>query len=209
VSAPVIALAVGGPVAVAIAWTLVRSGRVSVWVAMSACLGALGFLALATGQVRAGNSPPALVATALGVGAGVALYLATSVFVSVARRWRALARHATALYRLRGHLPLAGAVLLAAGVSAVGEELLWRGVVQTISTDTLGKLAGPAVAWGVYVAANSFSRSVPIILGAVVGGAVWTALAVWTGGIAASVACHVVWTALMTALPPMSTEGMA
>jgi NAD(P)-dependent dehydrogenase (short-subunit alcohol dehydrogenase family) len=40
-------------------------------------------------------------------------------------------------------------------------------------------------------------------LGAVVGGAAWTALAVWTGGVVASIGCHAAWTALMILLPPV------
>jgi membrane protease YdiL (CAAX protease family) len=70
----------------------------------------------------------------------------------------------------------------------------------------VGSLAGALLAWGVYVAANAVSGSLPIILGALVGGAVWTALALWTGGVAASLACHAAWTALMVALPPLPTE---
>jgi membrane protease YdiL (CAAX protease family) len=209
VSAPVIALAVAGPVAVAVTWTLVRTGRVPVWTAMAVCMGGLGSLALATGEVRVAESPSVPVALVLGAGAGVALYLGTAVFVSAARRWKTLARHATALYGLRGGLPVAWALVLAAGVSGMGEELLWRGVVQAVTARALGELGGAAAAWGVYVAANSFSGSVPIILGAVVGGAVWTALVVWTGGIGASVACHAVWTALMVALPPVATGEAA
>lgn len=204
-----IALAVAGPAVVAVAWALVRTGRVSVWVSMAACMGPLGVLALLTGEVRAAESPPALVSAVLGAGAGVALYLATAVFLSLARRWETLARHAAALYGMRGRLPLAAALLLAAGVSGVGEELLWRGAVQAVTTRGLGELTGAAAAWAAYVTVNAFSGSVPIILGAVVGGAVWTALSAWTGGIAASAACHAVWTALMIAFPPVSPEESA
>ena len=38
--------------------------------------------------------------------------------------------------------------------------------------------------------------------GAVVAGAVWGGLAVWTHGVLASLVSHVVWTALMVAIPP-------
>jgi membrane protease YdiL (CAAX protease family) len=173
---------------------------------MAVCMGPLGSLALLTGEVRAAESPPAFVAAVLGAGAGVALYLATAAFVSVARRWKTLTRHAAALYGMRGRLPLGAALILAAGVSGVGEELLWRGVVQTVTIRGLGELPGAAAAWAAYVAVNAFSGSVPIVLGAVVGGGVWTALALWTGGVAASAACHAVWTALMVAFPPVSAE---
>jgi membrane protease YdiL (CAAX protease family) len=35
----------------------------------------------------------------------------------------------------------------------------------------------------------------------VVGGAVWVGLAWWTGGVLASLACHIVWTGMMVAFP--------
>jgi membrane protease YdiL (CAAX protease family) len=208
-SAPTVALAVGGPILVAAAWAIVRMGRASVWTSMALCLGGLGILSLLTGEVRAGARPslPALVV--LGIGAGVALYLATAVFLSLVRRWTTLTRHAAALYARGEGLPVVTVVVLAAGITAGGEELLWRGVVQTVAAGTVGSLAGALLAWSMYVAANAFSGSLPVILGALVGGAVWTALALWTGGVAASLACHSAWTALMVVLPPLPTEDRA
>jgi membrane protease YdiL (CAAX protease family) len=46
-----------------------------------------------------------------------------------------------------------------------------------------------------------FSRNLAIVAGAVVGGAVWCGLCAWTGGVGASLACHVAWTALMLVFP--------
>lgn len=205
-SAPTVALAVGGPILVAVAWTIVRMGRASVWTAMALCLGALGLLSLLTGEVRAGERPSLPVLVVLGLGAGVALYLATAVFLSLVRGWTMLARHASTLYARRGGLSAVTVIVLAAGISAGGEELLWRGVVQNVAAGAVGNVAGALLAWAAYVGANAFSGSVPIILGGLVGGAVWTALAVWTGGVAASLACHAAWTAMMVALPPLPTE---
>jgi membrane protease YdiL (CAAX protease family) len=205
-SAPTVVLAVGGPILVAVAWAMVRAGRASVWPVTTACMGVLGILSLLTGEVRAGERPSLPVLVVLGLGAGLALYLATAVFLSLVRRWTTLTRHASALYARRGELPLVAVIVLAAGVTAGGEELLWRGVVQNVAVGAVGSVAGAVLAWGAYVAANAFSGSLPVILGALVGGAVWTALAIWTGGVAASLACHAAWTALMVALPPLPTE---
>jgi membrane protease YdiL (CAAX protease family) len=68
-------------------------------------------------------------------------------------------------------------------------------------------MLGAVVAWLGYVAMNAASGSLPFIAGAVVGGAVWGGLAWWTGGIAAGLASHGVWTALMLARPPASGRG--
>jgi membrane protease YdiL (CAAX protease family) len=194
------------PVVVMLAWGLVRGARASVWATMATCLGALGILSLLTGEVRAGERPPVPVAVLLGLGAGVALYLATAVFLSLMRGWSMLGRHTAELYARRGGRSVAAAVVLAAGISAGGEELLWRGVFQGVAAGALGTVAGAVVAWAIYLVANAVSGSVPVVLAAVVGGGVWTALAVWTGGVAAGLACHAVWTALMVALPPLPTE---
>jgi membrane protease YdiL (CAAX protease family) len=64
--------------------------------------------------------------------------------------------------------------------------------------------------WFAYVAANALSRSLVIVAGAVVGGAVWVVLQAATGGVAAPLACHVVWTLAMLVLPPRTqprTQG--
>jgi membrane protease YdiL (CAAX protease family) len=76
-------------------------------------------------------------------------------------------------------------------------------LVQDLAIASVGSLQGAVMAWGLYVAANIGSGSLPIVLGAVVGGAAWGTLAWWSGGVAASVACHAVWTALMIARPPL------
>ena len=52
-----------------------------------------------------------------------------------------------------------------------------------------------------FVLANLPSANLAIAAGAVVGGAVWVALAWWTGGVLASLACHIVWTGMMIAFP--------
>jgi membrane protease YdiL (CAAX protease family) len=51
------------------------------------------------------------------------------------------------------------------------------------------------------VAVNLPSGNLAIIAGAVVGGAVWSALAWWTGGALASIVCHAIWTALILGFP--------
>jgi membrane protease YdiL (CAAX protease family) len=196
-----VALAIVGPVAVAGAWLAVRARRTTVWTAMGVTLGVLGFLSLVTGEPRAGRSPW----WALGGGAvaGVALYAATAAFLAVAGRWAPLARHATSLYGQRRGVGLGRALAISVAITAPGEELLWRGVVLGVLGSAFAPWAAAVLAWSAYVAANAVSGSVPIVLGAVVGGAAWTALAVWTEGVVAGIACHAVWTGLMILVPPV------
>jgi membrane protease YdiL (CAAX protease family) len=198
-----VVLTVVTTVAVATAWELIRRRRFSVWALTAWTIGVLAVVAVFTGKVHAAAGFRLFVAIAIGLAAGVVLYLATAAFMFVAGRWPPLARQAESVYELRGGLPVPTAAVLASLVVAPGEEIVWRGAIQTLLSGALGPLGGAAAAWGLYVGANAVSRSAPIILGAVVGGAAWAGLAWWTGGVAAPAACHAVWTCLMIVRPPV------
>ena len=202
--AAAVVLAIVGPLAVAGTWLLIRSGRVSLWIANGALMPVLGAASLLTGVVEASRlRAGAGWAVFLGLTAGAGLYAATVGFMAVAGRWPPLARHTESLYENRRAISLPLALVVSALLVAPGEELLWRGVVLGALREALGSSLALVMSWVVYVAANAVSGSVPIVLGAVVGGVVWTALAAMTGGVAAAVACHMVWTGLMVAFPPV------
>ncbi len=197
-----VALTVTGTVAVGATWFLVRAHRVSLWMAMGTTFAVLGFLSILSGWVRLARRVDLPSATSIGVAAGVALYVITAIFLAMTRRWRRLRRDTRELYQRREGVSLTVAIAVAAAVVAPGEELFWRGLVQEAAIASTGSLPGAAVAWGLSFAANAASRSLPVLLGAAVGGAAWGALALWSGGVAASVLCHASWTALMIARPP-------
>jgi membrane protease YdiL (CAAX protease family) len=50
--------------------------------------------------------------------------------------------------------------------------------------------------------------SLALFAGTVVGGALWTGLAVWSGGVAAPIASHLAWTGLMFVWPPRAARDM-
>jgi hypothetical protein len=198
-----------GPLLIAGAWLAVRRGRVSIWVAMAAVAGPLGAASLVVG-VRVEGELGAAVEAGVGIGAGLALYGATAAFMYLFRDWPVLARHTGEVYAWREGLPLWAALVLASLVVAPGEELLWRGVVQGRLAGPLSATAAAVACWGAYVAVNAVAGSLPILLGAAVGGAAWGALALWTDGVVASILCHAVWTGLMVAAPPVfRREGSA
>jgi len=202
--AAAVVLAIVGPLAVAGTWLLIRSGRVSLWIANGALMPALGAASLLTGVVEASRLRAGVGwAVFLGLTAGAGLYAATAGFMAVAGRWPPLARHTESLYENRRAVSLPLALVVSALLVAPGEELLWRGVVLEALREALGSSLALVLSWVGYVAANAVSGSVPIVLGAVVGGVAWTALAEMTGGVAASIACHMVWTGLMVAFPPV------
>ncbi len=196
-----------GFVAEVVAWRVVASRRIGVWVAMSLTLGAAGVVALVVRRPALSPSVSWPVAAGVGVGAGLVLYLATRAFVFVVGSWEAFRRHAVEMYARRAGLSLPVALVLAAGIVAAGEELFWRGLFQARLAGAAGKAGGASLAWAAYVAANLPSGNLAIVAGAVVGGAAWGALALWTGGVLASLLCHGVWTALMLAFPVVRTVG--
>jgi membrane protease YdiL (CAAX protease family) len=199
-------LMAAGAVGVLVAWRLVVAGRVSVWMAMGAATGGAGLASVATGRLSLSPQLAWAWSAAAGVGAGIVLYVATAVFVLVVRRWSYFDRHVEEIYDQRRGLRLSLALVIAALVVAPGEELFWRGLFQGRLADATGWLAATVLTWLVYVAANAASQSLPIVFGALVSGAVWGALAFWTHGVLASVACHMVWTGLMLVLPPGGTK---
>jgi membrane protease YdiL (CAAX protease family) len=203
VGAGAAALAATGFVAVVAAWFLVRARVTSVWLAMGLTFTILAVLSLASGWVRWATRVDLAAAIAVGLSLGAALYVSTAAFFRITRRWGSLRRQTRSLYQHRQGISRARTLGTGALLVSPGEELFWRGLVQDLAVAAAGTLRGAVMVWGVYVAANVASGSLPVVLGAAVGGAAWGALAWWSGGVAASIACHALWTALMIARPPI------
>lgn len=191
-----------GFVAEAAAWAAVSRGRRSVWRTLPPAVAALGLAALLVTPAR---EPDVGRAAAFVVGAvsGISLFLATRVFVAVASRWEPFHRHTAESYALAAGAPLPVVLALSLLVTVPAEELFWRGLAAPVLGDTfLGVAGGAVVAWLLYVLANAPSRSLAILAGAVVGGAVWAWLGWWSGGVLAPLASHILWTGPMLAFPP-------
>jgi len=197
-----------GCVTQVVAWRVVARGRGTVWTVLGPVLAVCGAAAALVRHPVASGRVDGPIAAAAGLAAGVALYLATIAFVSVASRVDAFRRQVAGQYGpvTGSRLPLVLALALLLAVP--GEELFWRGLVQTRLQASLPVLSGPALAWLGYVLVNTASGSLPFVAGAMVGGAVWGALALWTHGLLASVLCHGAWTALMLLRPPGAAREM-
>ena len=185
----------------AAAWMLVRIGWASIWSAMGGALGILGILAVASERVVFSGDLSILLALSVGILAGLVLYVATAFFLRRVE-WDALRRDSDGLYQHQEGHTLPRTLFVALLIVVPGEEFFWRGFVLGTGTELAGEFLGALLAWGSYVVANLTSGSLPIILGAVVGGLVWTGLAALSGGVLTSIACHAVWTGLMIARRP-------
>jgi membrane protease YdiL (CAAX protease family) len=193
---------VAGLVAEIVAWSLVARGR-NVWTTMTPTLATMGLVALIVGPIAWSPEVAAGVSVVVGLVLGVALYVATRVAIVVIGRWKTFRQHSLEMYRKQGGLSLGVALALSIALSVPGEELFWRGLFQGQLVSALdGRTAlAAAIAWLAFVVANLASRNLAIAAGAIVGGAAWVALAWWTGGVLAPLACHILWTGMMIAVP--------
>jgi membrane protease YdiL (CAAX protease family) len=205
------ALMVLGMVVEGVAWWWISARGASVWAVMTPVLVGLGIVALLAGDPHAATEVGLAAATAAGLGAGLLLYAATRVFVTVvAPRWRAFRAQSVSMYGRRGRRSLALVLGLSVLLMVPGEELFWRGLFLPELQRSLDTVPAAAAAWAGFVAANLPSRNLAIVAGAMVGGAAWVSLAAWSGGVLAGLLCHAAWTALMLAFPPLPTpEGGA
>jgi len=193
--------AVAGALAIAAGWAWVASGRstfLRVLPAVHLVLG-LGTIVLLGSDLSLGSPAASLAA---GAGSGLVLYGATRAFVATVAPWEPFRRHVAQAYAEAGTEPLARRLVLALAISVPGEELFLRGLLQPRLSASIGAAAAAVATVAVEVAANIPSRRLPIVAGALVGGAVWSALAWRSGGVLAPIASHVVWTGLMLVRPP-------
>jgi membrane protease YdiL (CAAX protease family) len=198
-----LAVIAAGFVLEVVAWRAVAARRASLWRLIVAVFAVEGVVAAIVLPPIASGHETVAVALAAGAASGLALWAGTLAFVAVAVRWQPFRTDVAERYARAAEVSLPAAIALSILIAVPGEELFWRNLVQR-RFGVSSEMVGAAVAWLGYVAVNAASGSLPFIAGAVVGGAVWGGLAWWSGGIAASVASHGVWTALMLARPPAS-----
>jgi membrane protease YdiL (CAAX protease family) len=197
-----IAVMVAGTLAEFTGWWLVATGRADVWKLMPVVLGTMGIAVVLVRPPVAATATEATTALLVGLGAGLTLYVGTRVFVWLAARWAPFRRDVLEKYGQAGQVTLRRSLVLGLAIMVPTEELFWRGLFQGRLADAVSPAAAALLAWLAYLAANAASRSLPIVAGAIVGGAVWAGLAWWSGGVLASLASHILWTGLMLALPP-------
>src|SRR5205814_1084325 len=96
------------------------------------------------------------------------------------------------------------ALVVSLALAVPGEELFWRGLFQGKASQVFGTFGGALLTWICYVVVNASSGMTALMAGAVVGGGVWGALALWTHGVLAPLGGHAVWTGFMLVRPPVA-----
>jgi uncharacterized protein len=196
-----------GSLAEAIGWRLVAAGRATVWRLMPAILLGMGIAAVSVRRPLVATRVGDGAAFVVGIASGLALYVATRAFVAVAGRWEPFHRHVVESYRAAAEVSLRESLALSLLIMVPAEELFWRGLFQAQLDQSLTAVMAGALTWLAYVGANLASGSLSIVAGALVGGALWTVLAAWSGGMLASLLSHMLWTGLMLTLPPGAGRG--
>ena len=187
-----------------VGWWFVSSRGRDVWSLMPFVLGGMGVAAVLARRPVWVDGVSVGTALMVGVGSGLILYLATRAFVWTANHWEPFRRDVAKEYGEAATVSRERSLVLSLVVMVPAEELFFRSLVQ----GHLGTVTVAATAAGLtlvaYVVANTTSRSLPIVAGAVVGGALWGVLAWWSGGVLASLGSHILWTGAMLAFPPGS-----
>ena len=178
-----------------------------VWRLMPTVLAAMGIAAVLVRRPVVAARVGDVAALVVGTASGLALYVATRAFVAVAGRWEPFRRDVVGKYREAAEVPLRESLALSLLIMVPAEEFFWRGLFQARLDQSLVALVAGVWTWLAYVGVNLASKSLPIIAGALVGGALWAGLAVWSGGVLASLLSHMLWTGLMLALPPGAGRG--
>jgi membrane protease YdiL (CAAX protease family) len=196
------AVLVVGVVAQVIVWRLVGRDRLPFWPATAATFAVLGIASLLVGSPSCCRESQVAVAAGVGAASGMVLYLATRVVVDLATQHPSLRGAVADVYRRSRETRFVTALALTLAIAVPGEELFWRGFVLPELSEVTTPASGALLTWAAAVGVTAAWVSAPLLAGAVVGGALWTALAVWSGGVVAPIASHLVWTALMLVWPP-------
>ncbi len=201
------AVIVAGIVAQVVVWRMVVRDRLPFWPATATTFTVLGVAALLTGDPGCCREEEIATGAVVGIASGMAFYVATRLVVGRAIRYPRLERAVVDVYRRTRETSFLTAVALTLAIAVPGEELFWRGLVLPELQQATSSTTGALLTWVAAVGVNAAWASTPLLAGAVVGGALWTWLATWSGGVFAPLASHLVWTGLMLVWPPGAGRG--
>jgi membrane protease YdiL (CAAX protease family) len=139
----------------------------------------------------------------VGAVVGAAMALASHIwFPLVARITPAVARETEILYSAF-RAPAFAVASLALAPVILGEELVWRGVVQTAFVHRAGPRAGVALAVVTYGLAHAPIGSPLLVIVALLCGAVWSVLRATTASLIPSLAAHIIWDVIVLLWRPL------
>ena len=94
-------------------------------------------------------------------------------------------------------------LLLLLFVTGPGEEIFWRGFLQSAMMTRLGNVPGFLAATALYAGVHIVSRNLVLVLAALVAGAFWGALYLWRRDLTLLIVSHSLWSAVIFAVAPI------
>ena len=175
-------------------WTLSFAWQpINFWVLMGVATGTLGAVSVLLG-VRPFDRLPTAGDIAIGVASGIALYGVFWVGDKVATAILPFApEQVSDIYDLRSRASLIRIGLLLALVVGPGEEIYWRGLVQSAFVRRWGVVAGTASAIAAYAGVHLVAGNLMIVVAAGVAGTAWAAIYAWRGNLWPVLISHVLW----------------
>ena len=177
-----------------VVWLLANAGTVDIWLANGGAALVLGIAALLV-ERRASTAllKPNATLVLLGVGIGALMVAATyELYPLVSHRWPFVGPDMARLYAAF-RAPSTGVATAALVPVVVGEELVWRGVVQEVFVRRLQVARGVTVAALVYALAQAPLGSPSLVVAAFSCGLVWGALREATGSLVPTLVAHLLW----------------
>jgi membrane protease YdiL (CAAX protease family) len=197
-----------GVLAQVVVWSLAVRDRLPFWPATATTFAVIGIASLLAGDPSCCRETDVAVASGVGVASGLIMYGATRVVVDVAAQHPSVRGAVAGVYRRSKETTIATTLALTLVIAVPGEELFWRGLVLAEFSEATTSTTGALLSWAAAVGVNAAWSSAPLLAGAAVGGALWTGLATWSGGLLAPIASHLVWTGLMLLWPPRAAHDM-
>ena len=88
-------------------------------------------------------------------------------------------------------------------ITGPGEEIFWRGFLQSRMMARLGNVPGYLVTTAVYAAVHVFSLNFVLTMAALLAGAFWGGLYLWRRDLTLLIVSHSLWSAVIFAVAPM------
>ena len=192
-----------------VAWAAAAasSARLGIWIGLGGCAVGLGVLVwtIDRATLRA-ELQPTVRLVLVGAVVGLAMSAATHLlYPPIARAAPFVAGDTARLYAAFRATSLPVAALVLAPV-VLGEELVWRGVVQGVLVHRSGPRAGVGLAALVYALAHAPVGSALLVVVALACGIVWGALRAATGSLVPSLVAHVLWDVLVLLAWPLDAR---
>lgn len=187
------------------AWVVASTSArvIGIWLALGGVAIALGLAVLVLDRPARRTLRPRPSGILAGAAVGGVMAAATYLTYPVLTRLDPFVARDTALLYAAFRAPPGAIASIALAPIVLGEELVWRGVVQAAIVRRVGPTLGVALAAGAYALAHAPLGSPVLVLVAAACGLCWGALRAATGSLVPPLVAHLVWDVLVLLWLPL------